>query len=182
MVSTIASNTTPAWYQMSRYFPPYHYTPSIKLQMFWWIPYQSDIKFFYTKLIFDIRHSSSFFPWYESLILLLVYILKYVNTEWKSWLVMIMSKAHYQWGHYWCHSYYIYLLMVWKSIRHMLIISLCWHPLHIFQSYIPYHNDLSGEAQCTKLFEIAHPLNSYFTFLVQEVMRSVSKNPTSTET
>jgi hypothetical protein len=77
MVSTMASNTTIGWYQMSRYSPPYHYTPSIKLQMFWWIPYQSDIKFFDTKLIFDIKHSSSFFPWYQSLILLLVYILKY---------------------------------------------------------------------------------------------------------
>ncbi len=85
--------------------------------------------------------------------------------KWKIWLVMIMSKAHYQCGHYWYHSSYIYLLMVWKSIRHMLIISLCWYPLHIFQSYTPYHNDLRVEAQCTKIVWNCSPPNSYLTFL-----------------
>jgi hypothetical protein len=55
----MVSNSIPAWFQMFRYSPWYHYTPAIKFQKNWWIPYQSGIKKYYTILILDTRYSSS---------------------------------------------------------------------------------------------------------------------------
>jgi hypothetical protein len=55
----MVSNSIPAWYQMFQYSPWYHYTPAIKFQKNWWIPYQSGIKKYYAILILDTRYSSS---------------------------------------------------------------------------------------------------------------------------
>jgi hypothetical protein len=121
----MVSNSIPAWFQMFRYSPWYHYTPAIKFQKNWWIPYQSGIKKYYTILILDTRYSSS-----SDMHRYLNICNSFAASQQPcfSFNVQVNMTAFKGWSckkceHYWYQSYYIYLLIL-KFTKYMLM------PLH----------------------------------------------------